>query len=252
MADTVDTACLPGRSPTQRHLLSQGGDPGSRSPGVLPTLRGVDHPGRPLGIGDYLPRILRRTDPTPKVPRVLEHTSPPPQGLLVLSNGVEDCLWKGTLVLTPLDQVRSGYYSIYFLVPKKDGGHTTILNLKFFNLNVCKIETVLHHSHHVTTPVVGQRGSHGHVLPCMSGAPTPPVPQIPLAGHQLPNSVYYHLACHRSPESLQTLAPLIARLRLLKVQLYAYLDDLLIVGDSKVEAANPLRRLFRSSSTSDS
>ena len=35
----------------------------------------------------------------------------------------------------------------------------------------------------------------------------------------------------------KTLAPLIGRLRLLGVQLYAYLDNLLIVGDSKVVAA---------------
>ena len=33
--------------------------------------------------------------------------------------------------------MRSGYYSTYFLIPKKDSGHTPILNLKFFNLNVC-------------------------------------------------------------------------------------------------------------------
>ena len=30
------------------------------------------------------------------------------------------------------------YYSTYFLVPKKDSGHRPILNLKFFNLDVCK------------------------------------------------------------------------------------------------------------------
>ena len=40
--------------------------------------------------------------------------------------------------MTPLDKVRSGYYSTYFLVPKNDGGHRSILNLKFFNLNVSK------------------------------------------------------------------------------------------------------------------
>ena len=45
---------------------------------------------------------------------------------------------KGAIVLTLLDQVRSGYCSTYFLVPIKDSGHRPILNLKYFNLNVCK------------------------------------------------------------------------------------------------------------------
>ena len=30
-------------------------------------------------------------------------------------------------------QERAGFYSMYFLVPKKDGGIRTILNLKLFN-----------------------------------------------------------------------------------------------------------------------
>ena len=51
---------------------------------------------------------------------------------------MEDLLQKGAIVLTPLDQVRSGYYSIYLLVPQKDCGLRPILNLKYFNLNVCK------------------------------------------------------------------------------------------------------------------
>ena len=135
-------------------------------------------------------RILHRNDPTPKVPKGSGTHQTPLEGPLVLSNRVKDHLRKGVVVLTPLDQVRSGYYSTYFLVPKKDGGHRLILNLKFFNLNVCKTSfkmvTLLHHSHHAPTPVVGQRGSQGCVLPCMNGAPTPPVPHVPLARHQLP------------------------------------------------------------------
>ena len=54
------------------------------------------------------------------------------------SNEVEDLLREGTLVLTPLDQVRSGYYSAYVLVPNEDGSHRPILNLKFFSVTVCK------------------------------------------------------------------------------------------------------------------
>ena len=50
---------------------------------------------------------------------------------------------------------RSGYYCIYVLVlPNKDGGHTPILNLKFFNLTVgktsFKVETAPY-SHHAPT-----------------------------------------------------------------------------------------------------
>ena len=43
----------------------------------------------------------------------------------------------------------------------------------------------------------------------------------------------------------KNVAPLIARLRLLRVQLYAYLNDLLIVGDSGVEATQSTQETFQ-------
>ena len=56
----------------------------------------------------------------------------------VLSEEVEDLLRKGVIKSVPLDQERSRFYSTYFLVPKRDGGHIPILNLKLFNFIVCK------------------------------------------------------------------------------------------------------------------
>ena len=90
-ADTVDTACPPSRSPTQGHLLSQGGDPGSRSPGVLPTLLEIIQADR------WVLEIIRHGYSI----ELIRNTPPPLKGLQVLSNKVEDLLWKGAVVPTP-------------------------------------------------------------------------------------------------------------------------------------------------------
>ena len=41
----------------------------------------------------------------------------------ILSDEVEYLIRKGVVKLVPLDQERNGFYSTYFLVPKRDGGH---------------------------------------------------------------------------------------------------------------------------------
>ena len=188
LVDMVDTAHPPGRSPTQGHLLSQGGDPGSRSPGVLPTLLG-GHPDRPLGNGDYPSQIhlycIELIGPPPFLG--VQNTPTSLEGLQVLSNEVGDLLRKGAEVLTPRPVEE---LVLQHLFPGTQEGRRpqTHLELEVLQLECLQDfiqdgDSALHHSHHVPTPVVGQHGPEGRVLPCTSGTHTPPVPQILLAGH---------------------------------------------------------------------
>ena len=108
-------------------------------------------------------------DPTPPGIR----NTKPLVGPLVQSNEVED-LRDGALVLTPLDQAGVGITAPRSWYPMKD---RPILNLKFFHLTVGKLRPRWRlHLHSLMHPVGSQRGSQGHVLPCMSGAPTSPIP----------------------------------------------------------------------------
>ena len=143
-------------------------------------------------------------------------------------------LRKGAIVPTPLDQVRSGYYSSYFVVPQKACGHRPILNLKFFNLNVCKTSSKMETLQSIIAVMHlhqwnGQRGSQGCLLPHSSGRSTPPVPQI-----QLGTSYQFRILSFDQSSAprifTNTVTPLIAWLKLMRVQLYTYLDDPLIVG----------------------
>ena len=79
----------------------------------------------------------------------------------------------------------------------------------------------------------------------MSGRIAPPVPQIQLAGHKIPiwdPSLWPVI----SPLVFtKTLAPLIAWLKLLWVQLYAYFYDLLIVGESEAEVTQSIQKTIQ-------
>ena len=129
-----------------------------------------------------------------------------------------------TDILTPLDQVRSGYYSAYVLVPNEDGSHRPILNLKFFNVTVARLRSrwrLHHHSHHAPTQWVASvdlKDAYFHVRV------VPPHHQFLRCRWQ--GTIYQFgvqpFGLSSTPQvSTKTLVPLIARLRLPGVQLYA-------------------------------
>ena len=154
----------------------------------------------------------------------VQNTPVPRDGMELLSSEVEDLLRKGAIVQTPLVQGRSGYYSTYFLVPKKDGSLRPILNLKYFNLNVSnssfKIETLR------SIMVVMQLHQWMASMDLMDAYFHVPVMAV---HHQFLRfswlSTSYHFGILlfglSSAPSLftKTLAPLVVRLRLLGVQL---------------------------------
>ena len=158
----------------------------------------------------------------------------------VLSGEVEDLVTKGAVVPIPLDQEEMGYYSTYFLVPKKDGGLRPILNLRYFNRHVQKRSFRME-----TLPSVLITLTKG----CW------------LASIDLKDA-YFHVAVvahhqqylrfHFGGQAYQyvtlpfgltsaprvftkILAPLLAWLRTRGIHVCAYLDDLIIVGRSPRE-----------------
>ncbi len=63
-----------------------------------------------------------------------------PEQALVLEQEVNTLLRKGAIeVVPPLDR-ESGFYSWYFIVPKKDGGLRPILDLRLLNRSVMRLK----------------------------------------------------------------------------------------------------------------
>ena len=55
--------------------------------------------------------------------RGVRNTQSNPAGPDMLTAEVKDLLRKRAVAPVPLDQDREGFFSMYFLVPKRDGGH---------------------------------------------------------------------------------------------------------------------------------
>ena len=158
---------------------------------------------------------------------------------------VSELCAKAAVVPVPTDQQGRGYYSTYFLVPKKDGGVRPILNLKPFNKNVPK-------QHFKMETLQG-------ILPTLE-------PGLWLASLDLKDA-YFHVPMHPSchpwlrfaiqgshyqyrvlPFGL-SLAPLVftrvvqclvAWMRERGFRVHAYLDDLLIIAHSPAQLTRHL------------
>ena len=170
----------------------------------------------------------------------------------VLLAEVTEMLAKGAVeVIPPEQQIATGFYSTYFLVPKKDGGIRPILNLKPFNAGYVakqsfKMETLQ------------------SILPTL--------PQGCWMASLDLKDAYFHVPIHPSHWKLLrfaidgtcyqfrvlpfglSLAPLVftrvlsvvvAHLRLQGVLLHAYLDDLLILASDPVQLRHSLMLVMR-------
>ena len=154
-----------------------------------------------------------------------------------LSKEVEGLIRKGVITLVPIDQERNGFYSTCFLVPKWDGSHRPILNLKIFNFIVCKtsfkMETlrsiIVVMRPHQWMASVDLKDAYFHIG-------VVPAHQPYLRFWWLGQSYQFGalpFGLSSAPQVFKTLAPLVVWLRLMGVQLY--LDDILLLGESPRE-----------------
>ncbi len=63
-----------------------------------------------------------------------------PQQVLVMEQEVKALLEKGTIEYVPHSNRETGFYSRYFIVPKKDGGLRPILDLQVLNDSIRQLK----------------------------------------------------------------------------------------------------------------
>lgn len=175
-------------------------------------------------------------------------TNPPLAQADTLSEEVAALLQKQAIRPVPPQDQDRGYYSTYFLVPKKDGGFRPILNLRWLNLSVryrrFRMETL--------------RTIIGVVRPGMWMASIDLKDayfHIPINGQHhcflrfMFRGVVYEFVC--LPFGLSSapwlftkvLLPVLAFLRRQGIMVFAYLDDLLVLAASPEELATALEQV---------
>jgi len=173
-------------------------------------------------------------------------TKPPSAAIDTLTEEVDGLLRKGAVVPVSSARELEGHFSTYFIVPKKDGGLRPILNLKFFNRSVRKRKFKMETLKSIIAAVsprqwlasIDLKDAYFHV----------PIAQCHhkyLRFHWLGQSFEFQVlpfGLSSAPRVFtKVLAPVIAHLRRHGVQVYAYLDDILLASDSLQEARQAVR-----------
>ncbi len=163
----LPTLVLQGAAISSKHT-SQFLPPGSAGLRCSPPLRGsLEQLVRPSPAGYYtrgqsrvdhvaawklLPNVSRWVLQTVERDYRIQFGSPPPrfngvfptlvgpEQALVMEQAVDTLLRKEAIEVVPLHERESGFYSRYFIVPKKDGGLRLILDLRQLNRSVMRLK----------------------------------------------------------------------------------------------------------------
>uniref|UniRef100_UPI003AAB97E8 uncharacterized protein n=1 Tax=Centroberyx gerrardi TaxID=166262 RepID=UPI003AAB97E8 len=99
-------------------------------------------------LSEWMDKTLKRgyalqfSSAPPAFNGVMESAMRNPQDAAALSAEIKELLGKGAITTVPPEEVEKGFYSRYFLVPKKTGGVRPILDLR--SLNNCIVERPFH------------------------------------------------------------------------------------------------------------
>jgi hypothetical protein len=167
-----------------------------------------------------------------------------PQKSQVLAEEIQSLLEKDAI--EPVDPLSPGYYSTFFVVPKRDGGHRPILNLKPLNKFVVykkfRMETAksvlayLRRGNWLASVDLTDAYLHVPILPSHR-----PYLRFGFQGRTYQFKVLPFGLTSAPRVFTQVLAPLVGILHQWGIQFIPYLDDCLIVAPTQLELAHHIQ-----------
>ncbi len=143
-----------------------------------------------LGPADYRKRVSNTVQVSPSQVLGVLSTEVAPQQVLVMEKEVKALLEKGAIEYVPHSNRETGFYSRFFIVPKKDGGLCPILDLRVLNddPHPAQVQNVNFKANRATDQIWGmvchdrsQGCIHPHIHPSMSQE----VPEVCFLGQSI-------------------------------------------------------------------